>query len=95
MWTILEDHDLAKQLAKGTPLDILKRYEKWKDIVRFSGPEGLKLVRGFRDEALVGGWRGYRSSRLSLQWRVIYRVEAQAVSVFVEKVTAHDYARAK
>jgi addiction module RelE/StbE family toxin len=74
-------------------LDILKRYEKWKDIVAISGPQGLKLVKGFRDESLSGPWEGHRSSRLSLRYRVIYRVERARVLVEVVSVTAHDYRR--
>jgi len=69
----------------------LKRYEKWKDIVGLSGPEGLKLIRGFHDEALRGKWKGHRSSRLSVQYRVIYRVEKERLFVEVIDVTAHDY----
>jgi len=38
-----------------------------------SGPPGLRLIKGFNDEALSGKWDGHRSSRLGLQWRVIYR----------------------
>ena len=34
------------------PVDILARYEKWKDIVRVSGPQGLRLIKGFQDEVL-------------------------------------------
>lgn len=91
MWEIQEARQLAKDLAKGIPLEILKRYEKWKDVVRFSGPPGLKLIKGFHDEALAGKWKGYRSSRLSIQWRVIYRVKASIVTVQVQRVSAHDY----
>jgi hypothetical protein len=36
---------------------------------------------------------GYRSSRLNLQWRVIYRIEADVVTVHVEKITPHMYRR--
>jgi len=43
----------VKQL-ESLPNDVLKRYEKWKDIVSISGPDGLKQIRGFRDEALRG-----------------------------------------
>jgi hypothetical protein len=32
-----------------------------------------------------------RSSRLSLQWRVVYRADAEVVTVYVERITAHDY----
>ena len=73
--------------------DILKRYEKWKDIAEISGPPGLRPIRGFRDEALSGEWRSYRSCRLGLQWRVIYRVVAGKLLFQVASVTAHDYRR--
>lgn len=77
----------------AVPKDILKRYEKWKDIAAISGPPGLRLIRGFRDETLSGEWRGYRSSRLGLQWRVIYRVVAEKLLFQIASITAHDYRR--
>ena len=92
MWTIYEHRRLAKQL-RSLPQDILKRYEKWKDIVGISGPEGLRLIKGFHDEALRGQWTGYRSSRLSLQYRVIYKIVESEIFVQVESLTAHDYRR--
>jgi addiction module RelE/StbE family toxin len=58
-----------------------------------SGLPGLRLIKGFRDEALSGEWRGYRSSRLGLQWRVIYRVVAEKLRFQVASITAHDYRR--
>jgi addiction module RelE/StbE family toxin len=58
-----------------------------------SGPMGLRLIRGFRDEALTGRWKGYRSSRLNEQWRVIYQVRADVLLVRVVRVTPHDYRR--
>ncbi len=73
------------------PDEIVKRYEKWKDIVEFSGPAGLRLIRGFRDESLRGRWKGHRSSRLGDQHRVIYRIEKKRLYVMVVDVTAHDY----
>ncbi len=75
------------------PREVLKRYEKWKDIVRLSGPPGVRLIKGFQDEALAGKWKGFRSSRLGDQWRVIYRVDAERVTYYVESITAHDYRR--
>ena len=90
MWEIYEHRRVVRRIAR-LPLDILKRYEKWKDIVRVSGPKGLRMIKGFRDEALRGEWSGHRSSRLSQQYRVIYQVEADEVSVFVIEVTPHDY----
>lgn len=75
------------------PQEILKRYEKWKDIVTISGPEALRLIKGFHDEALRGEWKGHRSSRLGHQYRVIYEVVASEILVQVIDVTAHDYRR--
>ena len=44
----------------------------YKDIARLSGPPGLRAIVGFHDEALSARWKGHRSSRLGLQWRVVY-----------------------
>jgi toxin HigB-1 len=94
MWRIEEHRDAAKELSSGcVPLVILQRYEKWKDIAMLSGPRGLRAIKGFRDEALGGDWKGQRSSRLNEQWRVIYRVLGEALLVRVVRVTAHDYRR--
>ena len=90
MWAVYEHRRVDKQLTKA-PIEVQKRYEKWKDIVSISGPAGLKLIRGFHDEALRGEWQGFRSSRLNLQYRVIYRIEGENLMVQVVEVTAHDY----
>ncbi len=92
MWEVYEHQKLVRRLHK-LPLDVLQKYEKWKDIVRISGPTGLRRIRGFHDEALRGEWRGHRSSRLGAQYRLIYRVVTDDVLVFVIDLTAHDYRR--
>ena len=73
--------------------EILKRYEKWKDVISISGPQGLKMIAGFHDEALKGKWKGYRSSRLNEQYRVIYTVNKNEIYVRVEEITPHNYRR--
>jgi addiction module RelE/StbE family toxin len=90
MWVVYEHKRVDRQL-KRLPKDVLKRYEKWKDIVTISGPQGLRLIKGLHDEALFGKWKGHRSSRLNLHFRVFYRVEGEQVLVEVVSVTAHDY----
>ena len=92
MWEIFEHRRTARQLKK-LPIEILRRYEKWKDVFVVSGPAGLRLIRGFNDEDLSGDWNGHRSSRLNEQYRVIYRVERSEVRVEVVSVTPHDYRR--
>ncbi len=83
---------MDRQLTRA-PREVLKRYEKWKDIARLSGPQGIRLFAGFHDEALAGKWKGSRSSRLGDQWRVIYRVVPEQITYCIESVTPHDYRR--
>ena len=90
MWGVYEHRRDAKRLDL-IPESILKRYEKWKDIVSISGPTGLRLIKGFHDEALHGEWEGYRSSRLGDQYRVLYQIKER--TILVVDVSAHDYRR--
>ena len=92
MWRIEEHRRVDKQLLSA-PREILKRYEKWKDIAMLSGLPGLRLIKGFSDEALSAEWKGHRSSRLGLQWRVIYRAVSEERLFQVISITAHDYRR--
>jgi mRNA-degrading endonuclease YafQ of YafQ-DinJ toxin-antitoxin module len=92
MWRIEEHHRVEKQIS-GVPGEILKRYEKWKDIATISGPPGLRLIKGFHDELLRGEWQGYRSSRLGLKYRVIYRVIPGQSLFQVVQLRPHDYRR--
>ena len=90
MWEVCEHRRASKRLDRLS-VEILKRYEKWKDIVKISGPSGLRLIKGFHDEALKGKWRGHRSSRIGQQYRVVYKVEERKVLVLVVDIAAHDY----
>jgi mRNA-degrading endonuclease YafQ of YafQ-DinJ toxin-antitoxin module len=92
MWQILEHRRIDKQCTT-MPQEILKRYEKWKDIAGLSGPLGLRQITGFHDEALSGAWKGHRSSRLGAQFRVIYRALPDELMFQVMSITAHDYRR--
>lgn len=75
------------------PQEILKRYEKWKDIAAISGPPGLRQVAGFHDESLPGAWKGLRSSRLGAQYRVIYHALPDELTVQGMSNTEHGYLR--
>ena len=92
MWEIYEHKRSTKQLESLLP-DVLKRYEKWNDIVSISGPGGLRKIKGFRDETLRGEWKGHRSLRLNIQCRVIYNIRKALVLVRVINVTPQEYRR--
>ena len=70
MWRIEEHRRIDKQID-SLPIEVVKRYEKWKDIATIFGPSGVQLIKGFHDEVLFGKWKGYRSSWLEIQCRVI------------------------
>ena len=90
MWHIREHQKLDKVIAK-LPLQVVKKYELWKDIVFRHGPGKLREFPGFHDEKLKGDLEGQRSSRLNIQYRVIYSVEKEVVSVYVIDITPHKY----
>jgi mRNA-degrading endonuclease RelE of RelBE toxin-antitoxin system len=90
MWTIKERAGIKKACQKA-PKAVVKKYELWKSLVFRHGPAKLKEFPGFRDEKLKGKRAGQRSSRLSLQYRVIYEVDRRIVTVFVLEVTPHEY----
>ncbi len=90
MWHIREQHDIAKT-CRRLPIQVLKKYELWKGIIFRHGPEKLREFPGFHDEKLVGERMGQRSSRLSLQYRVIYTVDRNVITIYVLEITPHRY----
>jgi toxin HigB-1 len=90
MW-VIKEHRGVKEACTKAPRTVVKKYELWKSLVFRHGPEKLKEFPGFHDEKLRGRRAGERSSRLSLHYRVIYRVERKTVTVFVLEITPHDY----
>ena len=90
MWRILE-HQRIDKICKKLPQQIIKKYELWKNIVFRHGPDKLREFPGFHDEGLRGQRKGQRSSRLSLQYRVIYAVKRDVVTIYVLEITPHQY----
>lgn len=90
MWHIREHHNIDKVLEK-IPLQVVKKYELWKSIVFRHGPDKLSEFPGFHDEKLKGELEGKRSSRLNVQYRVIYSIEKKTISIYVIDITPHKY----
>jgi addiction module RelE/StbE family toxin len=89
---VVETRQAQKDLAK-VPKTILTSYETWARLVEEHGVSILRDFKGYHDEKLQGQLAGYRSSRLNLQWRVIYQVDrgGKIEIVSVARVTPHDY----
>ena len=90
IWRFREHRRLGRRL-RVLPSHVGDRYEAWKNVLRAAGPEALRDLPGTRDEALRGQWKGFRSSRLSYQYRVIYRVVRDDLMIEVIDVNPHDY----
>ena len=90
MWRIREHRDIEK-VCRKLPATVVKKYELWKGLVFRHGPDKLREFPGFHGEKLKGDREGRRASRLSLQYRVIYAVEKDIVTVYVLEITPHKY----
>jgi mRNA-degrading endonuclease RelE of RelBE toxin-antitoxin system len=90
MWRVQESKSVRKALDRA-PAEIHRKWDVWLSIVELSGPDGLRVIKGFHDEALTGERTGQRSSRLSLHYRVIYEVVRDELVVHAVDVTKHDY----
>ncbi len=92
MWSV-DLHKNVQKILRKLPQQVVNALTIWINIAQTDGPIGLRSTRGFNDEPLRGKWKGFRSSRLNQQYRVIYKVDKDIVSIFVIDVTAHDYRR--
>lgn len=92
MWIVQISKSAEKELRKS-PMHVRDAFDAWKNIIEQQGPLGIKAINGYWDHSLKGEWAGARSSSLNAQWRVIYVIENQAVTILVLKVTPHDYRR--
>lgn len=90
MWVLFESDRVIKRCSR-LPRQILKKYELWKAIVRYNGPAKLRDYKGFHDERLRGEWNGCRSSRLNIQYRVIYTIDIKNKGVYIEDINPHEY----
>lgn len=90
MWHIFEHKDINKTIKKVPP-QVAKKYELWKSLVFRHGPQILKEFPGFNGELLKGDRKGQRTSRLSLQYRVIYKIDNEIVTVYVVEITPPKY----
>lgn len=92
MWKIQYHRQAVKQIKKLPP-QVLEKLDVWVEVATLEGINGLKEFPAFNDEALSGVWKGYRSSRLNLQYRVIYSSDKDILRILVVDVTAHDCKR--
>jgi len=83
----------AERDLERVPGRVARKLYVWVDAVEDEGLEIVRRIPGFHDEPLQGLWHGYRSIRLSREYRAIYRITSNEglELVYVEKVTKHEY----
>jgi mRNA-degrading endonuclease YafQ of YafQ-DinJ toxin-antitoxin module len=74
-WRVLEHRTKATRVIDRAPKQVQEKYEFWRQMMEWHGPEAVLTFPGFRDHALRGVWDGSRASSLNDQYRVIYRLE--------------------
>ncbi len=90
MWKVYEAKAVTRDLKK-IPKQVQKKYKVWVEAVKNGGSKNLKNFSGFKDEKLKGDLRECRSSRLNIQYRVVYTEDKKVKEVYVLKVTPHKY----
>lgn len=93
-WTI-DDRKLKANTLKSMPRNVQTSWSLWIEIVLSEGPAALANYPGFKDEAKTGDLEGFRASRLSGGWRVLYELKEDTLVVKVERVSNHDYKKRK
>ncbi len=89
-WNI-EESKAVNKILNRVPDQVVRKYQFWLEMMQNYGPHAVKSWKGFKDEKLKGRWRRFRAFRLNKQYRVIYRVEHESVTVFVMKIDPHTY----
>lgn len=91
VWTVKEHKTKASKVIDKAPKQVQRKYTLWKQLVEQDGAFAVRKLTGFRDHELKGNWDGYRSSYLNDQYRVIYCIKQEIVTVIVEQIGPHDY----
>lgn len=91
MWKMIEHETKATKVIDKAPKQVQRKYTIWKQLVAKDGPFVVRKIKGYRDHALKGSWKGYRSSSLNDQYRVMYAIHEKEVTVIVEQIGPHDY----
>ena len=90
MWEIYESKEVTRSLRKISGR-IKKNYRAWIEVAKNGGSKNLINFPGFKDKQLSGKLRECRSSRLNIQYRVVYYENKKVKEIYVLKVTPHEY----
>ncbi|MEA9356414.1 type II toxin-antitoxin system mRNA interferase toxin, RelE/StbE family [Bacteriovorax sp. PP10] len=83
----LVDKDLSR-----LPKYIRDKAYEWAGSVEYAGLEEMRKKPGLHDEPLKGRLAGLRSVRLNRAYRLIYKLEKEAIiHVIVIEVNKHEY----
>lgn len=82
IWTAQFKRDYKKAMKRGLPITRLD------DTIR-SLAKGEALELSLHDHDLKGNWLGYRECYLAPDWLLIYKIEAQTISLVLTRTGSH------
>jgi plasmid maintenance system killer protein len=82
-----------RKIIEKLPIQCKKKYAVFKYIISCNGVEGLKMVPGFKLEALQGNLAGLFSIRLNIAYRVVFEVTHEIKIVEIIEIAKHRYLR--
>jgi mRNA-degrading endonuclease YafQ of YafQ-DinJ toxin-antitoxin module len=102
MWSVeFESSKVENEVAKLIKTGKLTAEDRiviatWIRQITEEGPESIEQEQRWDDHALVGEWRGYRSSCFSSSGRIIYKIENEVIKILIARITTdHNYKRLK
>ena len=85
----------VKKHLDRLPKRIYNLFLIWVDLIENDGWEHTKSLKVYRDHALKGVWKGFRSASLKWSYRVIYQhqKDGQINIIKIERISKHEYKR--
>lgn len=83
----------ADKSLKKIPKAIFVLFEAWIDLIEEKGLSSVQRINGYRDHKLIGDRKGQRSASLNRSWRVIYTIDEEHSTVWIQvlEINNHDY----
>lgn len=89
---VLISESARRELGR-VPHHISRKLWGWVKSVKRDGLEAASMLPGYHDEPLKGKWSGFRSIRLSRNYRALYRLLKKngATAILIAEVNRHEY----
>lgn len=81
-WKVITPRDMDKMMRR-LPRDVGLLFSMLVEDLENEGP----FPKGWQIGHLHGSWKGFLKAKLKRDYRVIYRYESNAITIYVEKIS--------